>query len=123
MDAQGASRNVTFQEWDKIWNINKKAIDPVCPRHTAVVCDQRVSVELTNHATTEVVTIPRHKKYPPAGVKTTMRTRRYWRCVGFFFLLLGGMLVGVFLGVAVVLIGDDVVWGFVASGVFCSSCW
>ena len=24
------------QEWDKIWTINKKVIDPVCPRHTAV---------------------------------------------------------------------------------------
>lgn len=24
------------QEWDKIWTINKKLIDPVCPRHTAV---------------------------------------------------------------------------------------
>lgn len=24
------------QEWDKIWTINKRVIDPVCPRHTAV---------------------------------------------------------------------------------------
>ena len=34
--SQGASKNVTYQEWDKIWAINKKVIDPVCPRHTAV---------------------------------------------------------------------------------------
>ncbi|KAK9795898.1 hypothetical protein WJX73_001913 [Symbiochloris irregularis] len=34
--SQGASRNVTLQEWDKIWTINKRVIDPVCPRHTAV---------------------------------------------------------------------------------------
>lgn len=27
--AQGASKNVTYQEWDKIWTINKKNIDPV----------------------------------------------------------------------------------------------
>lgn len=26
---QGASKNVTYQEWDKIWTINKKLIDPV----------------------------------------------------------------------------------------------
>lgn len=34
--SQGASRNVTLQEWDKIWTINKRIIDPVVPRHTAV---------------------------------------------------------------------------------------
>jgi hypothetical protein len=34
--SQGASKNVTYQEWDKIWSINKRVIDPVCPRHTAV---------------------------------------------------------------------------------------
>ena len=33
---QGASKNITYQEWDKIWTFNKKIIDPVCPRHTAV---------------------------------------------------------------------------------------
>lgn len=37
--SQGASKNVTYQEWDKIWSINKRLIDPVCPRHTAVETD------------------------------------------------------------------------------------
>ena len=46
--AQGASRNVTYQEWDKIWTINKKNIDPVCPRHTAVEEQGRVPVTITN---------------------------------------------------------------------------
>lgn len=45
---QGASRNVTYQEWDKIWTINKKNIDPVCPRHTAIEADKRVSVTFSN---------------------------------------------------------------------------
>jgi len=39
--SQGASRNVTVQEWDKIWAMNKKVIDPVCPRHTAVVAERK----------------------------------------------------------------------------------
>ena len=30
--AQGSSRSVVFMEWDKIWAMNKKVIDPVAPR-------------------------------------------------------------------------------------------
>ena len=40
--SQGASKNVTLQEWDKIWTINKRHIDPVCPRHTAVRAEGKV---------------------------------------------------------------------------------
>jgi glutamyl-tRNA synthetase len=74
--SQGASKNVTLQEWDKIWTINKKVIDPVCPRHTAIKTEGRVLFRLTNGPETpEVVTVPRHKKHPPAGVKATTRTK------------------------------------------------
>lgn len=45
---QGASKNVTYQEWEKLWSINKRIIDPVCPRHTAVETKGRVPVTLTN---------------------------------------------------------------------------
>nr|GEW58310.1 glutamate--tRNA ligase cytoplasmic [Tanacetum cinerariifolium] len=34
---KGASKNLNLMEWDKLWNINKKIIDPVCPRRTAVL--------------------------------------------------------------------------------------
>ncbi len=34
--SQGASKNVTLQEWEKLWSINKRIIDPVCPRSTEV---------------------------------------------------------------------------------------
>jgi hypothetical protein len=37
----------TTQEWDKIWAINKRLIDPVCPRHTSVVAEGRVLVTLS----------------------------------------------------------------------------
>lgn len=76
---QGASKNMTYQEWDKIWTINKKLIDPVCPRHTAVDATERVPVVLTNGPTSlETVTVPRHAKHPPAGTKTQQRTARIW---------------------------------------------
>ncbi len=66
--SQGASKNITFQEWDKIWTINKKLIDPVCPRHTAIEEDGKVLLTLEDGPSEpEVVTVPRHKKYPPAG--------------------------------------------------------
>jgi glutamyl-tRNA synthetase len=35
-------------EWDKLWTINKKIIDPVCPRHTAVVTEGKVLLTLSN---------------------------------------------------------------------------
>lgn len=37
---------MTYQEWDKIWTINKKLIDPVCPRHTAVIAAGKVLVTI-----------------------------------------------------------------------------
>ena len=36
--SQGASKNVTLQEWEKLWSINKRIIDPVCPRYDPYTC-------------------------------------------------------------------------------------
>lgn len=72
---QGASKNTTFQEWDKLWTMNKKIIDPVCPRHTAIVASGKVPLTFTNGPSKpEVIIVPRHKKYPPAGKKATTKT-------------------------------------------------
>ncbi|KXZ44656.1 hypothetical protein GPECTOR_64g150 [Gonium pectorale] len=77
--SQGASKNITFQEWDKIWTINKKLIDPVCPRHTAVEEEGRVLLTLEDGpAEPEVVVVARHKKHPPAGKKAVTRARQLW---------------------------------------------
>lgn len=76
---QGASKNLNLMEWDKLWTINKKIIDPVCPRHTAVLEERRVSLTLTNGPEDSFVRIiPRHKKYEGAGQKTTTFTKRIW---------------------------------------------
>jgi hypothetical protein len=45
---KGASKKVNLMEWDKLWTINKKIIDPVCARHTAVLKEQCVVFTLTN---------------------------------------------------------------------------
>jgi len=46
----------------------------VCPRHTAVLTHGRVPLKLTDVAGADYVTVDRHKKYPGAGKKTTMRS-------------------------------------------------
>ncbi|XP_050382492.1 glutamate--tRNA ligase, cytoplasmic [Argentina anserina] len=75
----GASKNLNLMEWDKLWTINKKIIDPVCPRHTAVIEEGRVLLTLSNGPEKPFVRIiPRHKKYEGAGEKTTTFTRSIW---------------------------------------------
>ncbi|PRQ42562.1 putative glutamate--tRNA ligase [Rosa chinensis] len=76
---QGASKNLNLMEWDKLWTINKKIIDPVCPRHTAVIEEGRVLLTLSNGPQKPFVRIiPRHKKYEGAGEKATTFTRSVW---------------------------------------------
>jgi glutamyl-tRNA synthetase len=77
--SKGASKNLNLMEWDKLWTINKKIIDPVCARHTAVLKDQRVIFTLTNGPEKPFVRIlPRHKKYECAGKKATTFANRIW---------------------------------------------
>ncbi|GLT88480.1 hypothetical protein SLE2022_065050 [Rubroshorea leprosula] len=76
---QGASKNLNLMEWDKLWSINKRIIDPVCPRHTAVIEERRVLLTLTNGPDDPFCRIiPRHKKYEGAGEKATTYTKRIW---------------------------------------------
>ncbi|KAK4256210.1 hypothetical protein QN277_009106 [Acacia crassicarpa] len=76
---QGASKNLNLMECDKLWTINKKIIDPVCPRHTVVVTGKRVLLTLTDGPEKPFVRIiPRHKKYKGAGEKATTYTNRIW---------------------------------------------
>ncbi|CAH8330396.1 unnamed protein product, partial [Eruca vesicaria subsp. sativa] len=76
---QGASKNLNLMEWDKLWSINKKMIDPVCPRHTAVVEERRVLLTLTNGPDEPFVRIiAKHKKFEGAGEKATTFTKSIW---------------------------------------------
>lgn len=58
---QGASKNLHLMEWDKLWNINKKIIDPGSPRHTAVVKECLVLLTLLDGPKNAFVrTVPKH---------------------------------------------------------------
>ncbi|KAG9132007.1 hypothetical protein Leryth_017206 [Lithospermum erythrorhizon] len=76
---QGASKNLNLMEWDKLWAINKKIIDPVCPRHTAVIENRKALLTLTNGPEAPFVRIlPKHKKFEGAGEKASTYTSKIW---------------------------------------------
>lgn len=74
---QGPSRNVTLMDWTIFWNINKKEIDPIAPRHTAV--DQKEAVRATiikrGPEKAYVEDKPRHNKNPTLGTKKVTYSR------------------------------------------------
>ena len=54
-----------MMEWDKIWAVNKKVIDPVVPRYTALEKDQIVVVNVKG-AKEGSKEAPKHPKVKPA---------------------------------------------------------
>ncbi|GAA5858656.1 hypothetical protein JCM8547_001408 [Rhodosporidiobolus lusitaniae] len=74
---QGPSQAFLNLEWDSIWNLNKKVIDPVAPRFVALEKEKLVPVKVIGGAGAppagQVVSqqLPKHKKNPDVGLKTT----------------------------------------------------
>ncbi|XP_046823712.1 bifunctional glutamate/proline--tRNA ligase [Vespa crabro] len=66
--AQGSSRSVVFMEWDKIWAFNKKVIDPIAIRYTALDYNETVPVNVLD-SKEEWVTVRNHPKDPSLGTK------------------------------------------------------
>ena len=69
--SQGASRNNTTQEWDKIWTVNKRVIDPIAPRHVALDISKAKRVTIAN-AVEEVKAMQKHKKNAGIGTKSVI---------------------------------------------------
>ncbi|KAI8802042.1 tRNA synthetases class I, catalytic domain-containing protein [Cladochytrium replicatum] len=72
---QGASQKELMLSWDKIWAVNKKVVDPVAPRHTAIVRDNIVKVKVVDDGKEVKLStqdLPKHKKNPDVGTKTTV---------------------------------------------------
>lgn len=69
---QGPSRNVVVMDWTSFWASNKKEIDPIVPRHTAVSIKDAVKVVVMgDEAPAEPFTAdkPKHPKNPDIGMK------------------------------------------------------
>ncbi|KAF5315925.1 hypothetical protein D9611_004790 [Ephemerocybe angulata] len=74
---QGPSQAAVSLEWDSIWSLNKKIIDPVAPRHWALLKEKSVPVTINGGPSTpEIKTLPLHKKNPEVGEKKTVYTSK-----------------------------------------------
>lgn len=76
--AQGSSRTVTAMQWDKIWSLNRSIIDPIAPRHTALLVTNSNTV--SSNSPIEVIVenvkkpykldnVPKHPKNSELGLK------------------------------------------------------
>ena len=43
---QGSSRSVVMMDWDKLWAFNRKVIDRIVPRYTALLKDHMIMLHL-----------------------------------------------------------------------------
>jgi glutamyl-tRNA synthetase len=66
---QGPSRNILNLEWGALWAMNKKYIDPIAPRHTAILQEQVVYCQVSGISGSEVATKPKHGKIVELGSK------------------------------------------------------
>lgn len=79
--SQGSSRTVTAMQWDKIWSLNRSIIDPIAPRHTAIMRTNITNKNVViSHDPVEVLVenvekpyklknVPKHPKNSQLGFK------------------------------------------------------
>ncbi|KAJ1360385.1 hypothetical protein KIN20_019343 [Parelaphostrongylus tenuis] len=65
-----------MMEWDKIWSFNKKVIDPIAPRYTALESTSLVPVYISTPVVVEEVQVPLHPKNPDVGKKAIWRSAK-----------------------------------------------
>ncbi|KAK4691587.1 hypothetical protein P7C71_g5437, partial [Lecanoromycetidae sp. Uapishka_2] len=67
---QGPSRNIVNLDWTLFWATNKKYIDPVAPRHTAISKDHAVTTHVKGARLAPYTEDkPKHGKNPELGTK------------------------------------------------------
>lgn len=65
---QGPSKRSNLMEWEKLWAINKRIIDPICPRYSAVKVDKASRIIIDNAPQEpEAVTVAQNKLNLPLG--------------------------------------------------------
>ena len=69
---QGPSQNVVNHDWTKVWAINKKYIDPVAPRHVAIIKEALVLTTVQGIGESYTANKPKHAKNPDLGSRTVV---------------------------------------------------
>ena len=61
---QGPSKNTNLMEWDKLWAMNKKFIDPISGKYTAISLSKISTIQVLNLSDEEdcTITIPLHQQ-------------------------------------------------------------
>ena len=74
---QGPSKNTNLMEWDKIWALNRKNIDPISLKYTAISKMGSVILEIENVTKDEsgVILFPIHPKMPELGDKPIFKSK------------------------------------------------
>lgn len=73
---QGPSKNANLQEWDKIWAINRKHVDPIALRITAISKSGVAEIHIDNfEGPDQVSLIPFHAKNDSLGAKPLVLTK------------------------------------------------
>ena len=76
MIKQGPSSNIINQDWSQIWALNKKKIDPMSPRHTAITKDAMVEAIVRGATKTPYSEErPKHNKNSSLGFKKVLFSR------------------------------------------------
>lgn len=76
--ATGPSQQIINMEWDQIWTMNKRIIDPVVPRFTAVDQHDKVRCTIAGAPAAHQKAVPKHKKNLEIGNKTTVYDSPVW---------------------------------------------
>ncbi|OAA58426.1 glutamyl-tRNA synthetase [Niveomyces insectorum RCEF 264] len=69
---QGPSRNILNLEWGAFWALNKKHIDPVASRHTAILQEDAVQCTVRNVQDVQALVRPKYVKNLDLGTKTVV---------------------------------------------------
>ena len=73
---QGPSKRANLMEWEKLWAINKRIIDPICPRFNAVSVEKACKLTILNGPEQPIATSVEMSKLNKAlGLRPLWRTK------------------------------------------------